>query len=135
MTSLFWNNLENARIKAQKERKTIEKECNLPNNAFTQGIKRGSSPSVDLAYQLAKTVNFTVEELVAGDEGVAYVRKINKNDPRSIQVPDRIYPIVECLLVLDDRDLSGILANVQTLAGDKKGTQTATTGDSTKMVG
>jgi len=130
MTSLFWNNLEIARIKAQKERKNIEKECNLPNSAFTQGIKRGSSPSVDLAYQLAKTVRFTIEELVAGESGAEYVHNIVKNDPRAIQVPDRIAPIVDCLLVLDERDLAAILANVQSLAGDKKGQQTAIIGDS-----
>jgi hypothetical protein len=135
MTSLFWNNLEDARIKAQKERKTIEKDCNLPNNAFTQGIKRGSSPSADLAYLLAKAVGLTMEELVAGETGAEYVHKTMRNDPRAIQVPDRIYPIVECLLVLSDRDLSGILANVQTLARDKKGTHTTITGDTSEIAG
>lgn len=131
MTSLFWNNLENARIKAQKERKSIEKECNLPNNAFTQGIKRGSSPSVDLAYQLAKAVGYTIEELVAGEAGAEYVQRTMRNDPRTIQVPDRIYPIVEGLLVLNDRDLSGLLAHVQTLARDKKGIPSRITGEAT----
>ena len=126
MTSLFWNNLENARLKAKKERKDIESECGLPNNAFTQGLKRKSSPSVDLAYKLAQAVGLTIEELVGGETGVGYVRRVIKNDPRAVQVPDRIFPIVEGLLLLDDRDLSGIYANVQALTTDKKGIQSKT---------
>lgn len=121
MTSLFWNNLENERIKAKKERKDIEAECNLQNNAFTQGLKRKSSPSVDLAYKLAVAVNLTIEELVNGEAGLEYVRRVIKNDPRAVQVPEHIFPIVEGLLLLDDRDLSGILAHVDALTKEKKG--------------
>jgi transcriptional regulator with XRE-family HTH domain len=121
MASLFWNSLEKAREKAGKERKAVEKECNLPNNAFTQGIKRQSSPSVDLAYRLAQAVGMSIEELVAGEAGAEYVRKIAKNDPWGIQVPDRIAPIVQSLLLLDDKELVGIRANVEALAADKKG--------------
>jgi transcriptional regulator with XRE-family HTH domain len=121
MASLFWNNLEKAREKAGKERKAVEKECNLPNNAFTQGIKRGSSPSVDLAYRLAQAVGMSIEELVAGEAGAAYVRKVVRNDPRAIQVPDRIYPIVENLLLLNDTELKAVLASVEVTAADKKG--------------
>jgi Trm5-related predicted tRNA methylase len=58
-----------------------------------------------------------------------------RNDPSTVQVPDRIYPIVECLLALSDRDLSGILAQVQTLARDKKGTHTAIIGESSEIAG
>jgi transcriptional regulator with XRE-family HTH domain len=135
MTSLFWSNLEAARIKAKKGRKDIETECNLANNAFTQGIKRKSSPSVDLAYRLAQTVNTTIEELVAGDEGAGYVQRVIRNDARAIQVPDRIYPIVKNLLLLDDRDLTGIMANAEALAAakevDKKGVPRRTIGEAT----
>ena len=109
---------------AKKERKDIEKECSLANNAFTQGIKRGSSPSVDLAYQLAKAVGATMEELVAGEKGAEYVRRIVRNDPLAIQVPDRIFPIVNSLLLLEDSQLTGIRANAEALAKAKKGKQT-----------
>ena len=119
--SLFWENLENARIMARKERKDIEKECQLANNAFTQGIKIKSSPSVDLAYKLAKAVGITIEELVAGESGAEFVRKAVRNDPGAIQVPERIYHIVESLLLIDEDQLTGIRANVEALALRKKG--------------
>ena len=121
MASLFWNNLEKAREKAGIERKAIEKECNLANNAFSQGLKRNSSPSVDLSYQLAKTVGMTVEELVDGRTGLEYVLKIVRNNPKAVRVPDRIFPIVEYLLFLNDKELRAILANVKELASDRGG--------------
>ena len=128
MTSLFWKNLEDARIKAKKERKTIEKECNLANNAFTQGIKRASSPSVDLAYQLARAVGMTIEELVDGKAGAEYVRQMVKNDPGAIQVPDRISSIVKSLLLLEETELTGIRANAEALVKAKKGKPVRKTG-------
>jgi transcriptional regulator with XRE-family HTH domain len=121
MASLFWNNLEKAREKAGIERKAIERECNLANNAFSQGLKRNSSPSVDLSYLLAKTVGTTVEELVDGNAGLEYVLRIVRNNPRAVRVPDRIFPIVECLLFLNDKELRAILANVRELTSDKEG--------------
>ena len=119
MTSLFWKNFENARIKAGIERKAIEQECKLANNAFSQGLKRGSSPSVDLSYQLAKAIGITIEELVDAETGFEYVLRIVRNNPKAVRVPDRIYPIVKCLLLLDDKELRAILANVKELASDK----------------
>jgi transcriptional regulator with XRE-family HTH domain len=121
MLSLFWKNLENARIILGIERKTVEKNCNLTNNAFTQGLKRNSSPSVDLAYRLSQAVKMTIEELVDGETGAEYAQKIVRNDPRAVQAPDRIFDIVENLLLLDDKELSGIRANVAALADGKKG--------------
>ena len=119
--SLFWKNLEICRKKAKRERKDIEIECKLANNAFTQGIKRASSPSVDLAYQLAKAVGTTIEELVDGENGAKYVRKVVQNDPLAIQVPERISTIVKYLLVLNEGDLIGIEANAEALAKNKRG--------------
>jgi len=121
MTSLFWKNLEDARIKANKERKYIEKECNLANNAFTQGLKRASSPSVDLAYRLAQAVGSTVEELVDGESGVNYVRRVIENDPRAIRVPERISSLVADILLLDDNELRMIRASVEAAAANKNG--------------
>jgi transcriptional regulator with XRE-family HTH domain len=120
MASLFWNNLEKARKNAGIERKAIEKGCGLANNAFSQGLRRNSSPSVDLSYHLAKTVGMTIEELVDGGAGLEYVLRIVRNNPRAVRVPDRIFPVVEYLLLLDDKELRAILANVKELASDKK---------------
>jgi hypothetical protein len=43
-----------------------------------------------------------------------------RNDPGAIQVPDRLFPIVEDLLLLDENELRGIRANVEALAEAKK---------------
>jgi len=83
-----------------------------------------TEPKVNDLYKVCKILSVAIEQIVDGETGAEYVRGIVRNDPKAIQVPDRIYPIVECLLVLNDRDLSGILAHVQTLARDKKGTHT-----------
>ena len=86
------------------------------------GIK-GTEPKVNDFYKVCKVLSVTMEEMVNGENGINYVRKLIANDPRAVQVPERIFPIVECLLLLDDRELGGILANVKALAIDKKGTQ------------
>jgi hypothetical protein len=121
MKTNFWPSLDQARKEVGKERKAIIEECDLPNNAFTQGISRKSDPSVSTAYKCAKSVNMTVEELVDGKTGAEYVRKVVRNDPKAIQVPDRLSSIVEDLLILDEKELIGIRANVEALAEAKRG--------------
>jgi len=128
MPSCFWENLEKARIKAGIERKAIEKSLNISNNAFSRGTAEKNSPSVDRAFQLAKSVNLSMEELVAGEEGLNYIRDIILSEPELIRVPPKIRPIVECLLLLNKRDLKGILAQVSVLAEDKKGNILESTG-------
>jgi hypothetical protein len=124
----FWITLDQARKEVGKERKAIIEECDLPNNAFTQGIRRKSDPGVSTAYRLARSVNKTVEELVDGKAGAEYVRKVVRNDPRAIQVPDRLFSLVEDLLLLNEKELIGIRANVEALAEAKKGKATGTDG-------
>jgi hypothetical protein len=51
MKTKFWFNMDQSRKEVGKERKAIIEECNLPNNAFTQGIRRKSDPSVSTAYK------------------------------------------------------------------------------------
>jgi len=82
-----------------------------------------TEPKVKDLYKVCVILNTTMEEIVAGSEGSEFVRKVIKNDPNSIQVPERIFPIVERLLFLDDRDLSGVFGLVDNLAKDKKGKQ------------
>jgi len=79
-----------------------------------------TEPKVKDLYKVCVVLETTMEELVAGEAGLEYIRRIIKNDPRAIQVPDYIFPIVEGLLSLNDRDLTGILAQVQALNKDKK---------------
>jgi len=84
-----------------------------------------TEPKVNDLYKVCKILGITIEWVVEGEKGLEYVRKTIKNDPRSIQVPDRISPIVEGLLLLDDRNLSGIYANIEALTKDKKVTDTS----------
>ena len=82
-----------------------------------------NEPKVNDLYNVCMVLKTTMEWIVNGEAGTEYVKSIIKNDPRAVQVPDRIFPIVEGLLLLDDRELSAILANVHALTRDKKGTQ------------
>jgi hypothetical protein len=85
-------------------------------------------PELLTGVALAKALGTTIEELVDGEAGADYVRKVVRNDPRAIQVPDRLFSIVENLLFLDENELIGIRANVEALAEAKKGNSTGMSG-------
>jgi hypothetical protein len=128
MKTEFWSNMERARIEVGKERKAITLECGLTSNSFSRGLERKSDPGASTAYRLARSVHKTIEELVDGETGVEYVHKVIRNDPRAIQVPDRLSSIVENLLFLDENELKGVGAMVETLADAKKGKSIGTSG-------
>jgi hypothetical protein len=123
MTSRFWINVSTLLQKLDKTQIWLAVEFYVGKTVINSGIARKSSPSAENAFAIARVLELSIEELLEGDAGAEYVRKIVRNDPREVQVPERIFPIVEELLLLDDRDLSGILANVQALNKDKKGKQ------------
>jgi DNA-binding XRE family transcriptional regulator len=139
MYSKFWNNVR-TRLKDKKDgQKWLAKESGVGRTAINNGISKlnkpepqgreiKNSPSVDNAFAIAKVLGATIEELVDGEVGVEYVRKVVRNDPRAIQVPDRLSSIVEDLLFLDENELRGIRANVEALAAPKKGKGTGTSG-------
>ena len=79
-----------------------------------------TEPKVYDLYSVCKILSTTMEWLVEGEIGVEYIRKIIRNDPKAIQVPDRILPIVNKLLLLDDRELKGVRALVEEMAADKE---------------
>jgi transcriptional regulator with XRE-family HTH domain len=80
-----------------------------------------TEPKVKDLYKVCIVLNVTMEEIVAGKKGSEFVKKVIKNDPSAIQVPERIFPIVERLLLLDARDLGVVWASVEALSSDKKG--------------
>jgi hypothetical protein len=121
MTSLFWENVSIRLGKMEKSQKWLSETSKVGKTVINSGISRKSSPSADNAFTIAKVFEVSIEELLAGDTGVEYVRRIIKNDPRAVQVPDHIFPIVEGLLLLDDRDLSVVLAQVDVMTKEKKG--------------
>jgi len=122
MTSLFWTNVS-ARLESLGKSQTwLAEESNVGKTVINSGIARKSSPTADNAYAIARVFEVSIEELLDNGAGAAYIQKVARNDPSAIQVPDRIYPVVKNLLSLDDRDISGILANTEALVKDKKGT-------------
>jgi hypothetical protein len=139
MYSKFWDNVREL-LKGRKDgQKWLANESGVGRTAINNGIGKLSkpeskgrtiknSPSVDNAYAIAKVLGLSVEELVDGKAGAEYVRKVVKNDPMAIQVPDRLSSIVEDMLILDEKDLIGIRANVEALAEAKRGKGTGTDG-------
>jgi transcriptional regulator with XRE-family HTH domain len=94
-----------------------------------------TEPKINDLYKVCQILGITVEWAVAGESGVEYLRKAIRNDPISIHVPDRIFPIVKGLLLLDDRDLSGVFAHVDALTQDKKGKHYKTVMESSDIAG
>jgi len=78
-----------------------------------------TEPKVNDFYKVCKILSVTMEQIVDSEAGEKYVRGIVRNDPKAIQVPDRISSIVQNLLLLDNKELKGIRANVEALAADK----------------
>jgi hypothetical protein len=104
---------------------------NVGKTVINSGIARKSSPSADNAYAIARVFEVSIEELLDNDAGAHYIQTVSRNDPRAIHVPDRIYPIVQNLLLLEDRELTAILANTEALAKDKKGIPSRISGEAT----
>jgi len=86
-------------------------------------------PKVNDLYSVCKVLSTTMEWLVDGESGAEYLREIVRNDPMAIQVPLRILPIVEGLLLLDNRELKAIRAFVEEMTKDRKKTSTHFTGN------
>jgi hypothetical protein len=128
MAEIFWDRIKRLLNSMDKPDIWLIKSADLGKTAIINGQTKKTSPSVDIAYRCAKALKTTIEELVDGEAGAEYVRKVVKNDPRAIQVPDRLSSIVEDLLLLDENELIGIRANVGALAEAKKGKATGTDG-------
>jgi hypothetical protein len=83
--------------------------------------KNAYLPNVEGGYAIARALGTTVEELVDGPAGAEYVLSVVRNIPRAVQVPDRLFSIVENLMVLDEKELVGIRASAKALAEAKEG--------------
>ena len=77
-----------------------------------------TEPKVYDLYKVCKILMTTVEWLVDGETGAEHIRRIVRNDPKAIQAPDRIIPIVENLLLLNDKELKGIRALIEEMTAD-----------------
>jgi hypothetical protein len=121
MGSKFWNTVRIKLNDLNETQKWLSIQSGVGHTVINSGISRASSPSVDNAYAIACVLRTSIEELVEGEAGAEYVRAIVAEDPKAIQVPARIKSIVDGLLVLDEKELVGIRANVEALAEAKKG--------------
>ena len=123
MASHFWENVHTRLGELGKTQKWLAEASGVGRTAINTGISRNSSPAADNAYAISRVLEQSVEELLDGKAGAEYVRKIVGNDPRAIQVPGRIFDIVEDLLLLDDKELSIIRATASAAAAEKKGVE------------
>jgi|GEM_PF-1482476 len=80
-----------------------------------------TEPKVKDLYKVCKVLGVSIEWVVDGEAGSEYIRKIIGNDPKAIQVPERISSLVDDLLVLDETQLIVIKASAAALAESKRG--------------
>ena len=127
MQSKFWDSVRSKIKHIKDDQKWLAEKSGVGHTVINSGISHLSSPSVDNACFIAQALGTTMEELVDGEIGAEYVGKVVRNDPKAIQVPDRIYDIVESLILLDENELAGLRANAEVLARNKKGNSTIIT--------
>ena len=119
--SKFWENIRIHLNNLNETQKWLSLKSGVGHTVINSGIARTSSPSADNAYAIACALHVSIEELIDGEAGAEYVREVVMNDPKAVQVPDRIRTIVDGLLILDEKELVGIRANVGALVEAKKG--------------
>jgi hypothetical protein len=89
-------------------------------------MTRKTYPDASEVTKLAVLLETTVEELVDGETGAEYVRRIVRNAGGAWEPPDRIADIVYGLAQLDDNEVEMIRAAVLSAANRKKGESTGT---------
>jgi transcriptional regulator with XRE-family HTH domain len=75
---------------------------------------------IDL-YAVCRVVDITMEQVIDGDDGVAYVRQWARKQGGLWEPPEHIADIVTDLLVLDDSQLDMIRASAHIAAESKRG--------------
>jgi len=120
--SMLRENLKAAIKKSGMAVKEIAAESKVNKRTIDKWIgAEQTEPKVIDFYRVCKALSVTMEHMVDGETGAAYVRKIMKFDPLAIHVPDKIRSIVQDLMFLDEKELRGIRAIIEILAEDKKG--------------
>ena len=135
MYSNFWENVR-GKIKDKKDgQKWLSETSGVGRTAINNGIGKlnkqetagrqiTNSPSVDNAYAIAKALEVSIEELVDGEDGAEYVRKLYANKGLLWEPPGRIADIVAVLKFLDDVTLDTVRKMVLPL-GEKGEAATA----------
>ena len=116
MYSKFWDNIREKLIGKKDSQKWLAQESGVGRTAINSGIAKlnkpepegrdiKNSPSVDNSYAIARALAVTIEELVDGEAGAAYVCQWARRNGKVYEPPKRIADIVASLSDLTDRDL------------------------------
>ena len=121
MESLFWDNVRRL-IGTETAQIDLARESEVSPTTINNGIANNSNPRLSTAYKIALALETSIEELHAGNDGAAFIRKLAKNDPLAIHVPDYMQAIVDNLRYLKDseEELGYILTLVESIAAQKK---------------
>jgi transcriptional regulator with XRE-family HTH domain len=121
------NNLKTAITKSGLIVKEIATKSGVNKRTIDKWVGASETePKVNDFYKVCKVLSVTMEWLVAGEAGTEFIKTILRNDPFSVQAPDRIRDIVNNLLLLDDNELVGIRASANALSSSKKEITTGT---------
>ena len=71
----FWERLRSA-IDKQSERKRFFSDLSIALNSLSTWSKRETYPAGDILYKIAQILDVSMEYLVAGEEGTAYLQRI-----------------------------------------------------------
>ena len=83
-------------------------EGNKDRDSFNGWKRRNVLPRADEALKIAKAMCTTVEELVDGEAGAEYVRRLFANKGLLWEPPSRIADIVDVLNAVDDTTLDTV---------------------------
>jgi hypothetical protein len=120
MDSDFWNRVVKRLYESGMTRKVFLAKTGLNSASIPIGQKRRNEPVAGVAYLCAKALGTTVEALVDGEEGEAYVREIVIKEGKAFTPPPRIADIVEGVGALSDTELIPIRAAVEATVKAKK---------------
>jgi hypothetical protein len=112
----FWTRLKKQIKICNQTQEGVSASIEVPFGTFRKWMTRKTYPDAHEITRLAVLLKTTVEELVDGEAGVEYVRRVVHP-----KLPSRIAAIVEDLMLLDDNELDIIQAATHTAAETKKG--------------
>jgi len=113
----FWDNIKGLLSDRNKPDIWLIREARLGKTAIINGQRRDTVPSADKACRIARVLETTVEELVHGEEGGEYVRRLFAEKGLIWEPPSHLADIVGALGALDDDTLETVRTMVLSLAG------------------
>jgi hypothetical protein len=109
--------IDDCLLEKKQGREALTIALDIPES--TSSSWRTSRPKADDIYRIARYLNKTVEELVDGEDGLAYVRQWARTDGKVYEPPERIADIVVSLKKLTDRDLDIVRGTISGMLGKR----------------